>query len=315
MKIQKVSFVLLFILFFSFAHADEKYIFKIADPRGDDHGDGTILFPTESDMQPGDLDLLSFAAREQEGGTMFEAEFTNSMKKPDSRVIDAGGKTLESMARLGFYLFNIEIYIDMDRKEGSGFTSTLPGRNANIASDSAWEKVVFLTPRPNEARVQLRKVLQKMAEDKIRNDKGRVDPEDETKINAEIALDLDGQYFIPSRIRVAGRRISFFVPAYFLRGSAQANWSYVIAITAATLEDKLDLGQIGILGPRGGVMNLPVGEGAFSDRLGTTRSEAELLPPILDIIVPDGMKQEEILRNFNVNEKKPVVLPGVVPSP
>lgn len=311
-----IGFFLLFILFIvSFGQADEKYIFKLSDPRGDDHGDGTILFPTDGDMQNGDLDLVSLAARADEGGTMFEADFANTIQKPDSRVIDAGGRTLESVARLGFYLSNIEIYIDMDRKEGSGFTSTLPGRNANIEPDAAWEKVIFVTPRPNEAKIQLRKILHKLAEDKLRTEKGRVDPEDETKINAEIALDVDGQYFLPSRIRVTGKRISFFVPGYFLRGSAQANWSYVVVITAATMEDKLDLGQIGILSPRGGVMNLPVGEGAFSDRLGTSRSDAMLLPPIADIIVPDGSKQEEILRNFNVNEKKLVVLPGVIPSP
>ena len=303
-----------FVLFCSFAHA-EKYIFKIPDPRGDDHGDGTILYPTESDFRPGDLDLTSFSAREKDGGTMFEAEFASSIKRPDSRVIDAGGRTLQSVARLGFYLFNIDIYIDMDRKEGSGYTSTLPGRNAQISSAHAWEKVVFLTPRPNDARSQLRKIIHKAAEEKIRKEKGRVDPEDETQINAGIALDLDGRYFMPTRVQIAGRRVSFFVPPYFLRGPAQGDWSYVVVVTAATIEDKIDLGDIGILGPRAGLLNLMVDQGAYSDRLGTTRSEVGLLPPILDIIVPDGIKQEDILRNFNVNEKKPVILPGVIPSP
>ncbi len=309
-------FFLIWILFCHFANADEKYIFKISDPRGDDHGDGTLIYPTESDLRAGDLDLVSFAARPEEGGTMFEAEFANSIERPDSRVIDAGGRTLESVARLGFFEFNIDVYIDMDRKEGSGYTSTLPGRNAVISSGDAWEKVVFLNPRPNDARSQLGNLLHDIAENQLRAQKGRVDPEDEKQINARIALDLDGNYFIPTRVRVAARKINFFVPSYFLRGTAQSNWSYVVVITASTMEDKLDLGvDIGVLGPRGGLLNLPVGKGAFSDRLGTTRDEATLLPPIVDFIAPDGTKQEDILRNFNVNEKKLVVLPGVVPSP
>jgi hypothetical protein len=314
MKIQSIFILFLILLFFPFAYA-EKYIFKIPDQRGDDHGDGTILYPTESELRAGDLDLVSFAAREEDGGTMFEAEFANTIERPDSRVIDAGGRTLEAVARLGFYTFNIDIYIDKDRKEGSGYTSTLPGRNALISSGSAWDKVVFLNPRPNDARSQLRKALHEYSEDQVRKTKGRVDPEDQNQINAEIALDLDGRYFMPTRVRVAGRKISFFVPPYFLQGPAQANWSYVVVVTAATIEDKIDLGEIGILTPRGGLLNLPVGEGAFSDRLGTTRKDVGLLPPIVDLIVPDGSKQEDILRNYNVNEKKPVVLQGVVPSP
>ena len=312
------NYVILFACFFAIcclASADE-YIFKIPDPRGDDHGDGTLLFPTESDLRPGDLDIISFAAREHDGGTMFEIDFANTIERPDTRVIDAGGKTLDSVARLGFFTFNVDIYIDMDRKEGSGYTHTLPGRTANIASAHAWEKVVFLNPRPNDARSQLRRMLHDAAEDKLKAAKGRVDPEDQNQINANLALDLDGRYFMPTRVRVAGRRIHFFVPAYFLRGPAQANWSYVVVLTAATIEDKLDIGDnVPFLSARGGLLNLPVGAGAFNDRLGTTRSEVGLLPPIVDAIVPDGMKQEDILRNYNVNEKKLVALTGVVPSP
>ena len=315
MKIQSVITLFLVFTICSFADSAEKYIFKISDARGDDHGDGTILYPTESDLRAGDLDLVSLAARAEDGGTMFEAEFANTIERPDSRVIDAGGRTLDSVARLGFYTFNIDIYIDKDRKEGSGYTSTLPGRNVVISSGHAWDKVIFLSPRPNDARGLLRKVLHKLAEDKIRDTKGRVDPEDQTQINAGIALDLDSRYFTPTRVRVAGRKVSFFVPPYFLQGSAQANWSYVVVVTAATLEDKLDLGEIRLLTPHGGLLNLPVGEGAFSDRLGTTREEVGLLPPIVDLIVPDGSKQEEILRNYNVAEKRLVVLSGVVPSP
>jgi len=40
-----------------------KEIFTLTDPRGDDHGDGKILYPLGDDLKPGDLDLLSLTAR------------------------------------------------------------------------------------------------------------------------------------------------------------------------------------------------------------------------------------------------------------
>lgn len=307
--------ILVFVLIFSIASAEDTRIFKFDDPRGDDRGDGTIIYPTNGDLRAGDLDLVSFSARVENGGTLFEAEFANPIDRPDTRVIDAGGRTLDSVARLGFYAFNIDVYIDMDRKEGSGFTSTLPGRNVLIDPKHAWEKVIFLNPRPNDARAQLRKMLQNRLEEKMRTDKGRVDPEDQQKINADIAMDLDAQYFLPSRVRVISRKVNFFVPDYFLRGPAQKEWSYVVVVTAATIEDKIDLGNFGLSKDPRGLMNLPVGPGGWSDRLGSSREETALLPPILDVIVPNGMKQQDILRGFNVNEKRLATIPGVVPSP
>ena len=86
-------------------------------------------------------------------------------------------------------------------------------------------------------------------------------------------------------------------------------------LTAATIEDKIDLGNFGLSKDPRGLMNLPVGPGGWSDRLGSSREETALLPPILDVIVPNGMKQQDILRGFNVNEKRLATIPGVVPSP
>ena len=50
-------------------------LWTIEDPRGDDRGEGNLLYPLESDMRSGDLDLLSLTAKAEKGGTRFEARF------------------------------------------------------------------------------------------------------------------------------------------------------------------------------------------------------------------------------------------------
>lgn len=310
-----IALVLFFLIAVPHSFADSKAIFQLKDPHGDDHGDGTLILPTTGELRFGDLDLVSFSAKAEEAGTTFEVEFANPISRPDARAIDAGGKTLESTARLGFYTFNIDIYIDTDRKTGSGSTETLPGRKATIDPQFAWERVICVTPRPNETREVLKKILINKLEAKLQTEKGRVDPEDTSKVSSNASYDVQGSYFFPDRVRVSSRKISFFVPASFLGGTAKADWGYVILDTVATLEDRLDFGNFG--GSETGVrlVNLPLEAGSWSDRLGTSRKEADLLPPILDMFVPEGMKQEDVLRNFNSNTKQMVVLPGVVPGP
>ena len=134
-------------------------IFKLEDPRGDDHGDGSLVYPLRDDFQPGDLDLLSFSARAEDGGTTFEATFARPVRSPGGRTIDIGGGNLNDVARFGFYTFNLDVYIDMDRVAGSGSTNMLPGRVAEIAPENAWERAVCLTPRPYEAQEALRRLM------------------------------------------------------------------------------------------------------------------------------------------------------------
>lgn len=313
MRSLRALFLLSIFLSSGFVFAGGKEIFRISDPRGDDHGDGTVIYPTQGEIRTGDLDMVSFSARSEEDGTTFNVEFAKAIDRPDSMVIDAGGQTLDRVARNGFWKFNVDIYVDMDRQRGSGSTMTLPGRNAVISPDFAWERAICLTPRPSQTRSLLGRQLRKMLEDKLQKQKGRVDPEDASKITNEV-YSVEGSYFFPERVRVTSRNVSFFVPSSFLRGSAQPGWGYVVIVTASIVDDRLNFGNfLGSDVPMS-LMNLPVKDGSWSDRLGTSRKTAVLLPPIVDMIVPEGVKQEDVLRNFNENTGQPVVLTGWVPA-
>ena len=180
--------------------------------------------------------------------------------------------------------------------------------------ENAWEKVVCLTPRPSEAESLLEKILERRAFNKWKEEKGRVDPEDETEIKGKVKQEMIGGYFFPTRVRVVGRKISFFVPTSFLGGKADPSWNYVVAVTAAPIEQKMDLGVL--IGKEQKeetpLLNYLILPGRPVDNLGTTlRDKEDLQPPILDIIVPDGQKQTEILRSYDPKTGKPASLPGV----
>jgi len=293
------------------AFSDDTRIFTLTDPRGDDHGDGSLVYPRRDDLKPGDLDLLSLTAKRQSDGTWFEATFARPIMPTNRRVIDAGGGSLDDIARYNFYTFNIDIYIDTDRVPGSGMNYMLPGRKAEIDPANAWEKAICLTPRPREARQAVGRMIAGYAwkDAKARGEK--LDAVKRKQILADINRDIDKQIFFPTQIHVLGSKIGFLVPLSFLNGWAKPEWSYVVAVSGADVYQKLDLG--GLLNIAADVPDslyiLGVEPGSSStERFGGGDEDNPNQPPLVDIIVPPGLKQEDVLKS------QPVRLPGVVPK-
>lgn len=296
--------------------AGEQVVFKLTDPRGDDHGSGKLAYPLRDDMRPGDLDLVSLVARAQTNGTEFEATFARAINMPARRTIDGVGTTLDKVARFGFYTFNIDIYIDTDRVPSSGSTITLPGRRAVVAPQDAWEKAICLTPRPFDAREQLKGLLEREARKEIRSAQGRVDSTDKERIEAGVAQDIADGVFFPTLIWVTGAKISFFVPQSFLGGPASPSWGYVVGVTGAKIDMKIDVGPaLGIKEPgEGNLMVIPLEHGKSQDAFGGGQDEDHLQTPFVDIMVPPGKTQEGILNDYDLRNGRPVQLLAVVPA-
>lgn len=291
-------------------------IFTLNDPRGDDFGDGSFLYPEGGDLQPGDLDLIKFRASRVEGGTEFEVTFANTVKKPERRPLD-GFIMLTDLARHGFYNLNVDIYIDTDRKPGSGRINTLPGREAEIHPDSAWEKAICLTPRPDAARAELRRIWAGEAKREIKSEKGTVTRADMDVAKEQIAVDVADDVFFPTRIQVSGKSIRFFVPVSFLGGIASADWSYVVAVSGCDLEPGVqtsgaNAGYVGV--PFTGLMILPVKVGGSRYTFGSREPDVDMLPPLADLIVPKGVTQKSVLRSFDVLAGRLAQLLGTVPG-
>ncbi|MBZ5588820.1 MAG: hypothetical protein LAO05_09675 [Acidobacteriia bacterium] len=294
---------------------DGPEVFRLADPRGDDHGDGSLIYPQRDDIEKGELDILSFSASADKAGTVFEVVFAKPVRKPDRRTIDELGNTLDSLARLGFYNFNVDIYIDTDRIPGSGSTVMLPGRRATIDPAFAWEKAICLTPRPALAAGGLRSLLERQRKLELKSRQGRVTDEDEKQIATTVAKDVAADIFFPTLVWVTGNRVRFFVPASFLGGVAQDSWGYVVADSVADLQASVDLGSALGGDPRApALMIVPVGRGRGAAFLGGGYEDDNLEPPLVDIIVPTGVKQENVLKDYDLRVDRPVKLPGVVPA-
>lgn len=289
--------------------------FTLTDPRGDDHGDGYFAYPGRTDFQPGDLDLLTLAARNADGGTWFEATFANPIRQPGREAIDDLGTQLDRVARNGFYTFNLDVYIDTDRVPNSGALAMMPGRKAEVDPAGAWEKAVVLTPSPGLARSEL-KTMMTQSVIEARHEERERGLGERRELRQEIGLDLEDRVFFPVLTRVRGRTIRFFVPASFLGGPARPDWSYVVAVTGAELVQSFDLtAAVGLADPRrDNLMVVPVSPGRWSDRFGGGVEGEALQPPLVDVIVPEGRFQEVVLRDFRSAEDRPARLPGVVPE-
>lgn len=294
-----------------------KAVFTLNDPRGDDHGDGNYIYPLNEELDPGDLDLLTFSANPARGGTWFEVTFAKPIRTPDAEVVDDLGTSLKSIARFGFYTFNVDIYIDTDRQPGSGALATLPGRYANVDRAAGWERAVILTPRPNEARGELKRMLMRKLNQELKDEKSTLDTDTAAELRGQIPEDVDSRIFFPNQIRLRGNKATFFVPDSFLGGPAKDTWSYVVAVSGANVLQAFDLSRV--LGrttdKEESLMILPISPGKWTDRFGGGREAAPNQPPLVDILVPkDERSQESLLQDFDARSKRNVVLLGVVPA-
>jgi hypothetical protein len=291
-------------------------IFSIADPRGDDHGDGVLRYPRSHHFSVGDLDLVSFSARPEKDGTLFEAIFARPIRKPGPEAIDAGGTTLDKVARIGFYTLNVDVYIDRDRIRGSGRVAMLPGRRAEIDSSTAWERVVVVTPQPYDCYEDLGRLNLRAARDSLERTSPRVDDEALERLSRDVKSEIDSTVYFATRMRVIGPKLQFFVPGEFLGGPARGSWAYVVAVSAADLVQRFDLRASFLTGSdfSQGLAILPVAPGLPADRLGGGRENDDLQAPLMDVLIAPGTTQESALGDYDRHAWRPARLRGIVPA-
>jgi hypothetical protein len=304
--------LLVSLLSISCATTQQQPLFTLTDPSGDDYGNGKLVYPMNRDFERGDLDLLGLTARRATGGLEFEATFARPVRVPERRTIDGIGTQLDQVARLGFYNLNLDVYVDTDGVAGSGSTTTLPGRGVLVHDATAWEKVISLTPDPQLARNELKRIV-------IRDERRREQAEgkkgivtDETR--DELREGVDDYVFFPTNVRVAGNRVTFFVPTSFL-GEPANNWSYVVAVSGADIIQRFDQqNRVMRIGDSyEALMILPVGTGRPADRFGGALENDTYMPPLVDVIVPAGTDQKTVLSNYDADEDRPAVLMGIKP--
>jgi carbohydrate-binding DOMON domain-containing protein len=170
------------------------------DPANDDHGPGTYTYPTDTVYKRGSFDITGFDVKTRGN----KVDFNVTVNTP-----------LDDPWRMGGGFSVQMVFLFIDNQEG-GSTEGLPGLNVKFAEDSAWDKVVILSPQPPS----------------------RVKSEAEEKV----AADLRSALVVPTRTKGAGRTLSATVSLEELGGGDPSTWGYqVIMQSNEGFPDKGDL--------------------------------------------------------------------------
>jgi hypothetical protein len=254
-------------------------LLSITDPEGDDVGDGSLAYPRDSAFAAGDLDLRSLRVFADGNNLRFEATMRNNIRHPGTaRGPGMGSEDLSVFARRGFYAFNLDIYVDTDRVNGSGNTVSLPGRRATIDPAHAWEKVIVLTPRPE--------LMERMLSDALQ--------EASPASAADIEATTQASVFFATDVRVRGRTVSFMVPGTFLDAQTLARSSITAMVTLAKLSVETEVSFFGKPSSNAierlvlGVAQPEAGRPLFAMGYVGDRAPATA---VVDLVTPDARQQ------------------------
>jgi alpha-amylase/alpha-mannosidase (GH57 family) len=105
-------------------------ILGITDPEEDDHGPGSYTYPTDPVFKPGVFDATAFSVGHNETDIVFQL----TLRGPIENVWDSAN---------GISVQTVDIYIDQDGPE-TGARMLLPGRNAALTPDYAWDYAIWV---------------------------------------------------------------------------------------------------------------------------------------------------------------------------
>ena len=105
-------------------------VLEVQDPQEDDYGPGTTTYPTDGVFKPGVFDVTAFSVGYDETNVVFRLRF----RGPLENVWDSP---------YGLSLQTVDIYIDQDGP-GTGARRLLPGRNAALNPERAWDYAIWV---------------------------------------------------------------------------------------------------------------------------------------------------------------------------
>lgn len=157
------------------------------DPTGDDFGPGGYIYPTDAVYTAGSFDLTKLEVTAKGSNVNIDVSVNANLADPWRMGV-------------GFAIQMVFVFIQTG---DGGHTEGLPGLNIQFAPDSAWNKVVILSPQPFS----------------------RVKQEIESK-----APNLAADIVVPNRVRGSGRTISATVKASDLGPGDPNTWGYQVVM-------------------------------------------------------------------------------------
>lgn len=306
--------ILIMLLLFCAPSLASNELFSMTDPQGDDNGAGTIIYPGGSEWDRGDLDLVSFKAERARGGTWFIARFANKVRGPELVTSKYSNLPMKDLVDGDFYTINIDVYIDTDGTPGSGSVVTLPGRLVEVSQNTAWEKMIAVTPRPTVAQKTLRGYMSRAQRVEREAKEGSLGQATLKQMRDDVRALVDRSFFFPTRTRVRGRDLSFFVPDEFLGGPAQDSWSYLVLITPADPEPRNEIPVLSDFQNATGLMMMPFNRGRDFETFRTELDSDRGQPRVVDVLYPTVQQQTALLSNFDAVRSIAAILPAIRPD-
>jgi hypothetical protein len=159
------------------------------DPKADDDGAGGYTYPTDPAFERGSFDLEQVSVVSQDNRVNFAVKLNAQLEDP-------------WRTGAGYSVQMIFIFIDTDNVPASGHIKGVPGLNVMFDRDSAWDKVVVLSPQ----------------------DQARVKKEIEAKA-PDMAADI-----VTTRSKATGQTISAGVSQSLLGEGDPSKWGYQVVV-------------------------------------------------------------------------------------
>ncbi len=304
LKPKKITLISLLFLSVS-SYAD----FSVLDESNDDNGAGDILYPVNNSIVEGELDLIKFEVKKQADNHQLIFEFRKPLSSPKNKLSRFGGTALNEIVKNDFYTLNIDVYIDTDRKPNSGFVQTLPGRQALLANEFAWEKAIIVTPRPYAAQSMHHDYLVKTKIETLSNSDQTLDSDVSAKIEKDVETSIKEHYLFATKIKVKKNKVIVTIPNAFI-STLSTDWAYSVLISAADIETRF---QMNIAAPNFILLTQP---GKNTDSLGLKLGARVDASPIVDVLDSHGYQRKwlnNLLLDSDTNRYFSV-LGAVVPS-
>ena len=204
------------------------------DPIGDDNGPGKYTYPTDQVYKPGSFDLVGFTVKVRGDKADFAVTVNSELEDPWRMGV-------------GFAVQMVFIHVKNDQ---GGFTDGLPGTNVAFAPDSAWNKVVILSPQPA------------------------------SRVKSEVSIKagkMKGAVVVPGRTLGSGRTITGTVDLKELGGKGDpATWGFQVLMQSNEgFPDKTDL------------LTRKVNEYEGQHRFGGG-TDTDCDPHVMDLLAGDG---------------------------
>ncbi len=262
-----VSMVVIIGLLLSLNTVAAQVAFEMMDPEGDDVGPGTYVYPKASPFVAGIFDLLHFKVETEGDKVVFYFQF--KALGPADNPNPWGSQT-------GFCLQIMQVYIDTDRKSGSGRTDTFMA-NLDIDKANAWEIGLAIGPHWGNP------------DDFIKNNrvtKGEVDELGNIEVSADVATN----------------RLIAKVPVDVI-GTPTNKWAYSVLV-----------GGWDGMGPTGFRAVGVEAEDWVAGGADSMAVAAGVNPIPFDVLVPEGKDQLTILKTYTIDPPKFAVLYAIGPG-